>query len=381
MASTTTEELALRIHVLACVHGDKSHLVGHRDDINERTELEGFFTDKKLAAKFVDVAKAMTTICTAAPGEDNFAIMLGYSNTDVHLFYSQNGGAPEDRLCAYLESVWELLQQIHRAACVKPDADPSLETPPRSSPKEEDTLIIKLSNKITLFVAEKALHRAQKRLEGIRLLYRQRISNAGAFEAGLLRAVLGVALAGKAAYVLIPNKNKPKPDPVDTTNPEWQIYLDCVRILHSLTKSAPYARNAETVQSLQNAAQALPSQYKFDFLKCMDKMIQVHRATLTLVNLAVSSRHGWFVTRKLILQGFPIPTKEPISVLPTSIQTNWYPADISFEEVMARMRSNGSSSGDHLLIQSNVHPECQLVVGALRRTWKGSPLGSPSSRT
>lgn len=261
--TTSAEELALRVHVLACVHGDKSHFVGHRDDINERAVLEKFFPDKNLAEKFVKVAKAMTTICTAAPGEDNFAVMFGYSNTDVHLFFSQNGGAPEDDLRAYLNSVWKLLRKIHWAARTKPDgsdADPSLE--PRTSStssKQEDALILKLSNTVASFVAEKALHRAQKRLEGIRMLYKQRMQNLD-FEAGLLRGMLGVALAGKQAYDLIV-KNKPKYGPFDTTKPEWTAFLDCVRILYSFTRSPEYGMNTKILQNLQNAAQTLPTHY------------------------------------------------------------------------------------------------------------------------
>ncbi|KAJ7612480.1 hypothetical protein DFH06DRAFT_149772 [Mycena polygramma] len=343
---TTAEKLALCTHTVASVHGDKQHLVGQTP--NRRATLQIVFGTEKLTNRYADIAKAVATICNATPGQDNFSVMLGYSNTEMHLFFSQDGGPAEDTICAHFQSVSTLLQEIHDVTRWELGGAPAVRG-------KKDGLVKQVTSKIAGFVAEKAIHRGRKRRKGITLLYEQRASlTVGLFATRLLQAVYMVALTAETVYLSARLKHTKFTFAVDTSDQEWQTYLHFVQELYYLAQSKKYREAAE---SLQKVAQALP-EHKFDLLKCIEKMIGVHKATVTFINVALSPRRSWFVSRKLILHPFPVPPTEPISISSTTLWTGWYPADFGFGTVTAWLRGVVG----HLVIQSKVTAWMRSIV-------------------
>ncbi|KAJ6493518.1 hypothetical protein C8R47DRAFT_408836 [Mycena vitilis] len=392
---TTAEKLALCTDTLTSVHGDKQHLAGQTS--KRRAALQGVFGTEKHTSRYADIAKAVATICNATPGQDNFSVMLGYSNTEMHLFFSQDGGPAEDTICAHLQSVSTILQEIRDATKWELGGAPAV-------CGKKDGLVKQVTSKISGFVAAKAIHRGRKRRKDITLLYQERASwTVGLFATRLLQAVYMVALTAETAYLserlrtetsnlldVGGSKYTTLPFAVDTTSSEWNTYLEFVQDLYFLAQSKNYT---EAAASLQKAAQALP-EHKFDLIKCIEKMIEVHKATVTLINVALSPRRSWFVSRKLIVHPFPVPPPEPISIsLTTRLWTDWYPANSSFGTVTTWMRGVAGFlviqfkvtawmckivcptdvQSEMLSVQFKSHSECYLAIRVAENVEKIDP--------
>jgi hypothetical protein len=115
----------------------------HSNVLNRRNGLEDHFGNSKdLANKFISVVQALSTSCI---GKDNVAVMVGLTNSQVHVFCAQNGGASSRATAAHMSMIWELVQKIHKAAQV-----PSVAS-------DEKPIRKKLADLGYLFVKEKAL--------------------------------------------------------------------------------------------------------------------------------------------------------------------------------------------------------------------------------
>jgi hypothetical protein len=160
--------LALRLHVLASIHGNQLHLdPAHRKVVQPRNGLETLVDcNLNLTNKFDHVAQAITSLCTAQSGAHNFAVMFGFSTCtgEASLFFAQNAGPKPEEITTHLHNLWAVLQKIRQAASFAP---PSIElTPsmpsPHTTPTESD-LIKELVDLGYAFVFEKVLNRARKR--------------------------------------------------------------------------------------------------------------------------------------------------------------------------------------------------------------------------
>ncbi|KAJ7940489.1 hypothetical protein B0H13DRAFT_2299483 [Mycena leptocephala] len=136
----TAQDLALRLHCLGATAASA------RNVLNQRNDLEDHFgKSKDLANKFISVVQALSTLCTPSPGKDNVAVMVGLTNSQVHVFCAQNGGASSQATAAHMSMIWELVQKIHKAAQVP------------SAASDEKPIRKKLADLGYLFVKEKTL--------------------------------------------------------------------------------------------------------------------------------------------------------------------------------------------------------------------------------
>jgi hypothetical protein len=181
------------------------------------------------------VAQALTTLCTATNGRHNFALKLGVSETDIHLFYAQNAGQSAEVMNTHLLSLWTILQRI------------ALAPPARHTPSE-----IKIMKELLQtaygYVATKALHRAKKHLASVTAL-QEAITPADDFEKNLLRNVFKVAKSANTASALSSSSL------LDSR--EWEVFRACIRILYSFLLSSEYTTSAVAVGRLQEQAKML----------------------------------------------------------------------------------------------------------------------------
>ncbi|KAJ7508700.1 hypothetical protein B0H11DRAFT_39711 [Mycena galericulata] len=340
-SNVTVEDVVLRLHALASlgeVHPNKCH----RTDTQAIDGLLETFGKPSHAKKFTSLAQAIVTLCTAGTDEESFALMIGFSATQTHLFLAQNGGPPLKQVETYLHSIWQVLQKL-RAASLVAAADPSvIGSPVRHATPAELGIIRELLDLTYQFVTDRALHRANKRCGALTALHKMVAEDTTRDPFDLKLAHLIYTLSTAAT-----NASTVNHDDMPTTR-DWILFRACTRLLYDSTMSPEYA---EALRRLQERTQMLAIE-QFDLEKCIEEMLTLEKAGLTLHALAASSRRNWILTRELCVHGVPTPPEQPIHILPSDV------SDLAQRVDQMRISASLSPNADH----SDVHCECQLVA-------------------
>lgn len=232
MSQTQTQPLAVRLHALTALHGRDLHLDrSFRKNIRSREVLDASFDGNKgVALKFSHMIQALVTLCTAEPGQTNFAVMMGWSTTTAHIFFNQNTGKSPSAVTEHIEAIWGVLRALRQAETGQSNSDSIF--PRETTPKEED-LIKKLHTLSHNFVRQKVEQRAKKRSGCLAALVADQVGKTDS-EKTTLRILSRICQ--------LATDNNPQ---------DFRIALDA---LYNLFPTA----NPQGIESLKNSAQALP---------------------------------------------------------------------------------------------------------------------------
>ncbi|KAJ7756997.1 hypothetical protein B0H16DRAFT_1885717 [Mycena metata] len=264
-------QLDLCLHALAALHGPKVRLEAiSPHDIESRQTLKAFFLgDERATGKFIQVAQAIVTLATAGPKENNFSVMLGYSDTEVHLFYAQSGGNPNDQVERYLDGIWSSLRKIQRAA--HGVLTPEMASAPHTS--MDTALVRELLELAFHFVEQKAFHRAKKRAKIFTALKENQTRDTSDFDQDL---VLYLDWIASSTHI--------------------NQLLNRTAVFYDFTQSADYGvKSGDAIDRIQAQSMALPNAKNFDLRKVIRKLTKINAAVNTLHQLALSPRRGWMV--------------------------------------------------------------------------------------
>ncbi|KAJ7459028.1 hypothetical protein B0H11DRAFT_2286428 [Mycena galericulata] len=340
-SNVTVEDVVLRLHSLASL--DRVHPeLWLRTDTQAIDGLLETLGKPSHAKKFMSLAQAIVTLCTAGTGEESLALMIGFSATQTHLFLAQNGGPPLNQVETYLHSIWKVLQEL-RAASLIAAVDPSIiSSPVRHATPAEIDIVRELLDLAYQFVPDRALHRANKHCGAITALHKMvaEETTADPFDLNLAYMIHNLSTAATIAST-VNHDDLP-------TNHDWMVFRACSSLLYDLTLSPEYA---EALRRLQERTQTLAIE-QFDLEKCIEEMITLERASVTLYALAASSRRNWILTRDLCVHGVPTPDEQPTHILPSGV------SDLTQRVGEMPISASSSINSD----RSGVHCECQLVA-------------------
>ncbi|KAJ7497129.1 hypothetical protein FB451DRAFT_218515 [Mycena latifolia] len=362
---TSDDLLAFQLHRLASTFGSLLHLDdAHRKDVASREVLDSYFGHQSLVPKFIHVAQAIATLFTR---QANFAVMFGFTAEETHVFYCKNGGGPDTTICPHLQAIWALLQQIRRIQNIPSDVDQSIASPDRKPPQASDNLLTKLCDLAYTFVAKKALDRAKKRIASIDALSKLLDASPNkSFERKLVNFMRAVGHSAADAAKLRGQNDEAK---LFDSEP-WKIFRRSTLVLQN--QASTREANIAAMENLKRLSKGLPNELSFNFEKCLDKMLKVESAVLTLHDLAVSPRRGYIVQRNLKTRPVPLPTRT--TTISFSTLKDYFPANSDLEEIKKEMRDAGTSSTpEDVSVHSTVHSECQLVA------WVSQNLGEVAS--
>ncbi|KAJ7438474.1 hypothetical protein FB451DRAFT_1570239 [Mycena latifolia] len=351
------EDLTLRLHFLASLHGDELRLpASQRKTVESRDGFDQSFAGQEanLPTKYIRALQAVSTLCTIAPGENNFALMLGHSNQETHLFFAQNEGENSEDIASHLHSLWNVLRQINEAT--NTSNDPSLVSPPRTNSPLAPQFIKKLFEISYRFVSDKALHRAKKRLQMLQILSTRSKADttANKTQSTLMRRLWNVASAAKSASNIAAKYR--------FRSQAWLDFLSGTRLLYDTTLWSAYPAAVQRLQELAGTS--------FNLQKSLDKLLKVELAGMTLHALAISPRRSWIVRNGLKVHAIPSPQKYDVSFPLANIQQGWCPPATTREDVISRMiKYDGTLIGDRLRLLAKIHSECLLVA------WLSQNLG------
>ncbi|KAJ7910662.1 hypothetical protein B0H13DRAFT_2485998 [Mycena leptocephala] len=358
--ATPDDLLAFQLHRLASTFGALLHLDDpNRKDVASREGLDPYFGRNTLASKFIHVAQAVATLFTpSSKGQTNFAVMFGFTANETHIFYCKNGGGQDAAIFSHFRTIWSILQQLRQTRF---NVDQSTDGKPSQA---LDDLLSKLCDLAYTFVASKALDRAKKRMASIDALFTLLDATPElAFEWGLVRFMRLVAhSAADAAKLRGQGQSDEAP---------WEIFrLSTLALLnHASTRAA----NGPAMEYLKRLSKGLPNDLSFNFEKCLDKMLKVESAVLTLYDLAVSPRRSHIVQNALMIHPVPLPIKKTTTISFSTLKDH-FPLNSDIEQIKKEMCDAGtSSSGEEISILSTVHSECQLVA------WVVQNLGDVAS--
>ncbi|KAJ7126822.1 hypothetical protein C8R44DRAFT_873945 [Mycena epipterygia] len=345
-AVTLDALLAFQLHRLASTFGPLLHLDGahgHKD-IASREGLDSYFGRNTLVPKFVHVAQAIATLST--PGQTNFAVMLGFTAEETHIFYCTDEGGRDTSIAirAHLRAIWALLQRIRRTRNMPPsDVDRSVAS--------ADELLTGLCDLAYAFVASKALDRAKKWIASIDAL--SALLPDKPFERKLVNFMRAVAHSAAEAAKL---RGQGQSDEAKLFNSDhWKIFRQSTMVLQDQAST----REANTA-AMENLERDFPKGFPMSF--CLDKMLKVESAVLTLHDLAVSPRRGHIVQHNLKIHPVPLPARTTTTISFSNLK-DYLPVNSDLEEFTKEMRDAGTSSTpEDVSVHSKVHPECQLVA-------------------
>ncbi|KAJ7935086.1 hypothetical protein B0H13DRAFT_1949609 [Mycena leptocephala] len=339
--TTSGDVFAFQLHRLASTFGDKLS-ADRRKDVRSRDGLDAHFSHTSLANKFIDVAQAIATLLTPSKGHTNFALMLGFADKETHIFYCKNGAGKDNVIRAHLRAIWRLLQQILRPC-------------PERKLEYTDEVGVKLRDMAYKFVSNKALDRASKRFASISRLIAS-CNTLDPFQDRLLTLMRVVSYnAAEAAKLRV---NGVCTDPVFNSQ-AWRRFRSCTTLLNA--HAAKRQANIGAIESLKEVADRLPNGLAFDFEKCLNKLIKVEAAVLTLYNLALSGRRGHVLENELNVHEVALPARQLITLSFSAFDT-YLPIHPTSETIKAQMRVGVSSTEEDVTIISKVHSEVQLVA-------------------
>ncbi|KAJ7143261.1 hypothetical protein C8R46DRAFT_1360675 [Mycena filopes] len=372
------------LHRLAEDFGPNVRLLGerYRHSNSSNEVLAAFLADPSLAPKFVEVTQAITTILTPYKGQNNFALVLGAADGELHLFYCKNGGGKDPILTAHLQAVWALPKLIR------------LRTPSKSIPHHtpspelkhfDDGPVKRFRVLAYQFVARKVLARAKKQaasIDSLRSLAMHRKQED--FEVTLLELMnmtcvsamdsLEAATTAKAAIDAASlarakvwrTRSGSKVDHAQAVQEAteadavvqalaprgdlftsgdmferegWTVFMESAAALQ-----AHLGRHKHEVVMVQLKQDA--NGLGLDLDRVMRKFLRVEAALTSLIQLAVSSRRGHIVQDQLVVHSVPLPERSTINI-PLGSDL---PADL--QEAETPMVS----------IQAKAHSEVELVA-------------------
>ncbi|KAJ7707118.1 hypothetical protein B0H16DRAFT_1824407 [Mycena metata] len=339
--------LDFQLHRLASCYGDQLHSnETHRKDVVSRERQEHHFINSTLAPEFLQVAQAIATLLTPTKGPTNFALMIGYTHGETHLFYCRNAGGPPEAARSHLNAIWRLLQQMRGSQARSAQIDSSFA--PDRLPAEEK-LVMELREIAYRFVAEKALERSKKRHNSLAALNAFVDASASVPQRRLVKLMLGVSMSATDVKLAVESPFKEEP---------WELFRDMTAVLYDEKAQT----HPDVIASLHSAAGNLPDGLAFDFEKCLEKLLKVEAAILTLYGLAVSERRSEIVGKTLCLHEVEIPGRQA-----TIIKLNNFPQFLSddsneYADIVNRMSDQLTPMADGIAFSSKVHSEVQLVA-------------------
>ncbi|KAJ7476118.1 hypothetical protein FB451DRAFT_1557904 [Mycena latifolia] len=350
----TAQDLALKLHCLGATTGGSRQL---DPVLNQRNGLKEHFGKSRYADKFVSVVQALATLYTPRPGKDNVAIMVGFTKSELHVFYAQNGGASSQETSSHIRAMWKLVQQVHKVAQVPP-ADPSLSSPPRAVASDEKPITRTLADLAYSFVKEKALNRAAKRFAVVTTIYKRFTGDIVARDAEDKKLIKLLLHAVTTAHNAFPHRS----DENFALNRDWLNFRSVLRVLRDFANRPNYHETLSRLQSQVDDILKGSDGNRFDIEKSIVKIIKVEAALVTLYALAISPRRSEFVEKNIIVHSITVPAKSAIHVDVHAIEDWWYPDSMNREEVIEKMRSNMSVGDKGVRLPTTIHSECQIVA-------------------